>query len=403
MVVLGVVVVERVEPLPTKPLRPLAPVAPLPHPVPLSARSRSRLAGLVEDLDRARVHGARHRLDRDDVAPDGVAEGGKVAVRAGRLDGVQVRLEAVGGRRRDVLGKGVGAAAAGGCHGRDRGRRQGRDRSRGSHRGECSDCTRSSEFACTHANCAHCPAYSRRPRCDGRSVASIAAAARSMSYSTRRNVAELAPVSSSSQAARGSRSRGWPTLPGIDQPAAVLQVQSRAGDAHRPDHHALAVIALLLVRGEKRERNVGVADQAHPRRLGLDAFGRLVLPQHVLPDVVARRGVVERDLTGLVGLARAHPGTPGTPRRCSGGSTPPRGRRWGRRQRGRSCRARPGRGCRPGSACSAGKPAPCTRRGSPRSRRRRPGTRARRAYAPAHVVEHRFERGQVRVDVADDP
>ena len=64
---------------------------------------------------------------------------------------------------------------------------------------------------------------SRSARWRGRSVAAIARAAASIGYSTRRQLAVQAARSTSSQAARGSPSRGWPTLPGLSShsPAAM--------------------------------------------------------------------------------------------------------------------------------------------------------------------------------------
>ena len=56
---------------------------------------------------------------------------------------------------------------------------------------------------------------SRSASVAGRPAARIAAAAPSMSYSARCHVADHDSRSSSSQAARGSPSRGWPTAPGL--------------------------------------------------------------------------------------------------------------------------------------------------------------------------------------------
>ena len=109
-----------------------------------------------------------------------------------------------------------------------------------------------------------------------------------MSYSVRRHSARQPSVSSSSQAARGSPSRGWPTLPGLM--------------SHSPPDRSSASPAAARVAGrrlalgaDERQRDVRVADQA-------DALGRDVEAQlgqqraeHVLPDRVARAGVVEAD------------------------------------------------------------------------------------------------------------
>ena len=61
----------------------------------------------------------------------------------------------------------------------------------------------------------HCPCWRRSASESGRLAARIAACAPAMSYSARRYVAVQRSVSSSSQAARGSPSRGWPVEPGL--------------------------------------------------------------------------------------------------------------------------------------------------------------------------------------------
>ena len=72
-----------------------------------------------------------------------------------------------------------------------------------------------------------------------------------------------------------------------------------------------------------------------------------------------------------------------------------------RRPRCRARRAPPGRGCRPGRSRSARGRGRRRRRARPRSRRRRPGTRSPRPRPPRSPPEHRFERRQVGVDIAD--
>ena len=206
----------------------------------------------------------------------------------------------------------------------------------------------------------------------------IASAARSMSYSTRWKVAVQASVSSSSQAARGSPSRGWPTLPGLISQRPCER--SRTGPGAGLGAAGVVVVA-VLGHGEV-ERDVGVADERDPARLGADALRRLVGPEDVLPDRVAGRGVVERDLGLLVGGLERARGTASSPARAAPGSS---GRRPRRRARTSRCRARRGprgRGCRPACGRSCARPARRSGSARRRSRRRRRGTSSRRRRPP---------------------
>ena len=98
----------------------------------------------------------------------------------------------------------------------------------------------------------------------------------------------MASRSSISQAARGSPSRGCPTLPGFSSHSPSLRssaVPSRRGSPGG----GLALVAL------ERERHVRVSDQADAARLGVEAQLGEQRREHVLPDGVARAGVVEPD------------------------------------------------------------------------------------------------------------
>ena len=103
-----------------------------------------------------------------------------------------------------------------------------------------------------------------RPSESGRRAARMAAAAPAMSYSMRRQRAIQALVSSSSQAARASPSRGWPTLPGlrIHSPSAT----STSSPPRRAD--AGGRLALGTHEGQ---RHVRVADQRQALGLGVEA------------------------------------------------------------------------------------------------------------------------------------
>ena len=103
-------------------------------------------------------------------------------------------------------------------------------------------------------------------------------------------------VSSSSQAARGSPSRGWPTLPGLisQRPSSI------SSRVPAPACQPRASSPSSSSAGRREEQgHVGVADEADPLVLHREAVGGLLGPEHVLPDRVARRGVVERGLVWM--------------------------------------------------------------------------------------------------------
>ena len=198
------------------------------------------------------------------------------------------------------------------------------------------------------------------------------------------------PVSSSSQAARGSPSRGWPTLPGLISqrpserssrvPALGLgalggvrrarPARRRAGFAGHPGH-------------DEEQRHVGVADQADPRRLDADALRGLVGPQHVLPDRVAR---ARRDTGPPRGSRRPAPARAGSrssrawPSPASSARRPrPPGEKDESSSSPRTARSwLPTRQSSHRSATRLRR----TRRVAPRSRPRRRGTRAPRGRRP---------------------
>ena len=101
-----------------------------------------------------------------------------------------------------------------------------------------------------------CRAAGRAP--SGRPASSIARAASSIGYSTRRHSALHASVSSRSHAARGSPSRGWPTRAGVQQPLALAQIPLQAALRGGSLDLALAV-------APEPERHVRMADRAHAR------------------------------------------------------------------------------------------------------------------------------------------
>ena len=96
-------------------------------------------------------------------------------------------------------------------------------------------------------------------------------------------------MSSSSQAARGSPSRGWPTLPGLI--------------SHSPSWRSTSSSWWRVVAGgrlsrqpRERQRHVGVPDEAHPVCLRVEAQLGLQGREHVLPDRVAGAGVKQAHL-----------------------------------------------------------------------------------------------------------
>ena len=116
-----------------------------------------------------------------------------------------------------------------------------------------------------------------------------------MSYSARRHSAVQAVVSSTIHAARGSPSRGWPVDPGFSSHSPAREVEQVAGAPRR----ARRRLALGPV---ERERHVRVADQRDAVAVvagGVQAELGGQAGEHVLPDRVARGGVVEADGLGL--------------------------------------------------------------------------------------------------------
>ena len=106
-----------------------------------------------------------------------------------------------------------------------------------------------------------------------------------MSYDTRWKRPVRASKSSSSQAARGSPSRGCPTEPGFRSQRASSSGASVPSGATAPLE--------VAVRERDRERDVAVADE-HERRDGhLERGQGRLLADHVLPDRVARARVEE--------------------------------------------------------------------------------------------------------------
>ena len=118
----------------------------------------------------------------------------------------------------------------------------------------------------------------------------------------RRHVARQDSSSSSTQLARGSPSRGWPTLPGFS--------------SHRSSEKSISVLAVRLgprrrsvALAPERKRDVGVAHRADARLHRVHAVVRGDRRQDVLPHRVARARVVEPDRLLLVERLRASPGT----------------------------------------------------------------------------------------------
>ena len=103
--------------------------------------------------------------------------------------------------------------------------------------------------------------------------------------------------SSSSQAARGSPSRGCPTLPGFSSHS-PLERSSRSPSRRGSPRRELALVA------DERERDVGVPDQADALALHVQAQLGEQVGEHVLPDGVARAGVEEPDRL-LLALGRS--------------------------------------------------------------------------------------------------
>ena len=184
-----------------------------------------------------------------------------------------------------------------------------------------------------------------------------------------------ASVSSSSQAARGSRSRGWPTEPGLRSCLPLeLQLLVRL---------RLAALEAGLAERE-RELHVAVPDEREVGRLRAQRRVGDVRGQHVLPDRVADRAVEERDALALAlrrelreRLALVGREDAARPARRDAGI---RGELVDVRARPR----RRDRGCRRGRSRRARCTSARHSLGRRRSRRCRPGTRPRRCPpAPA--------------------
>ena len=145
----------------------------------------------------------------------------------------------------------------------------------------------------------HWPLYSRSASTGGSPASSIALAASSIGYSTRRHSAVQRSVSSRSHAARRSPSRGWPTPPGLSSHSPVGQVAARCRAA------ACAPHTLPRRRCGEPQRHVRMADRADARAPSASCTRRPAsVGEHVLPDRVARAGVVEADLAAVGRRAR---------------------------------------------------------------------------------------------------
>ena len=209
------------------------------------------------------------------------------------------------------------------------------------------------------------------------------ACVRSTGYSTRWKRARcLASKSSTSQAARGSPSRGWPTDPGLSSQRPRSSSVSWPAGARPPCSSSVVE--------HDRERHVTVPDE-HDRRLG-----------HLAATSARRPRLSTYSQTGSRGLAwkSSAPSTlrSGSRLQIARGSSSSDGLGPARR-RGRvgrevveveSFRARRGRGCRRGRCLRARGRARNTGSAPARSRRGRRGTRPRRA-AP-----RRSPRGRLR-------
>ena len=183
-------------------------------------------------------------------------------------------------------------------------------------------------------------------------------------------------MSSSSQAARGSPSRGWPTLPGLisQRPRRTSRLVPAA--AWAPRASSTSPPPRAVGEGEE-EGDVRVADEAHPLRLGADALAPPGRARARTPrsDRAARRG--RGRPRGSRRRARGRRGTRAcvVAHRARASSARPPPRR-ARRSRCRAARARRGRGCRPGRPGSCSCTSAVHSSAGRRSRRRRPGTRS---------------------------
>ena len=98
------------------------------------------------------------------------------------------------------------------------------------------------------------PSPAGRPGRPAGAAARMAAWARSTGYSTRRHSTVPSTVSSTIAQARGSPSRGWPTLPGLR-----MQRRSSSRSCAPSPARSTSTSAVLVAEGE---REVGVADEA---------------------------------------------------------------------------------------------------------------------------------------------
>ena len=221
----------------------------------------------------------------------------------------------------------------------------------------------------------------------------ISACVRAMSYVVRLNCARPASKSSSSQAARGSPSRGWPTEPGFSSQRAPARGTSLPPIATPP-------LRVVAVPGD-RERDMAVADQHERRGRRLQAELRDVVAQDVLPDRVARAGVEELD--AVAHGRRRQRLEPGALLGAEHGARPARRDPGVAGEVGEVDRAehRRGRGCRRARA------SPGRGRAAALVRLRPVADDV--AEAPdlvgrsrVDLGEHRLERVKVRVDVGDD-
>ncbi len=145
-----------------------------------------------------------------------------------------------------------------------------------------------------------------------------------------------------------------------------------------------------------------VADRADARGHRVHALLGLPGGEHVLPDRVARAGVVDGRLALGGRRARGRAGTRAPRRRSSRASSAPRPRRRRRSRRCRSRRSRRGRGCRPGRGRSARAPARRSRRARRRSRRGRPRHQISSTPAASTSASTLRRRGQVAMHVGEE-
>ena len=190
--------------------------------------------------------------------------------------------------------------------------------------------------------------------------------------SVRRNVARLASLSITSQAARGSPSRGWPTEPGLSRRRGPPRSTSCPPSALPPEEprrrRSASSSATWLC--PTRTSGAVVAAKLSPGR---------VLGEDVVPDRVAWAAVEELDARARSPAARASQERAGVVlqrRPASSAAAAPASSANG--DRSGSSRARPDRGCRRGRGPPVPARSRCTRSAAARSRPRRRGTRSRR-------------------------